>query len=37
MSVLEMSSFPWNLYPYWLFPEMVMDISALLAMNEMLH
>ena len=32
-----MSSFPWNPYPYSLFPEMVVDLSVPLAMNKMLH
>ena len=37
VSVFEMSSFPWNPCPYSLFPEMVVVLSAPLAMNEMLH
>ena len=37
VSVFEMSSFPWNPYPCSLLPDMVVVLSAPLAMNEMLH
>ena len=32
-----MSSFPWNPYPYWLLPEMAVDLPASLVMNEMMY